>query len=666
MCGIAGIYEPEGRLADAPLLLRMAGELSHRGPDGVGLYLDNRLGMVNTRLAIVDLEGGDQPLSNENKQLWVMQNGEIFNGIELKAELEAHGHRFATNCDTEVLVHAYEQWGAACLHRLNGEFAFAIWDVAKRELFLARDRFGIRPLFLANVDGSLLFASEAKALLRHPRIDRSIDPAGLVETFTLWATSPDRAVLGEVRELPPGHFLFCQANGRVTQSRWWDLDFSACQANVNADENDLRDELFALLRDATQIRLRADVPVGAYLSGGLDSSTIATLARDLTGNPLRLFAVQFDDPAFDESRHQERMASELGIELSTIKVNGAEIAEAFPEVIRLSEKPLLRTAATPLLLLSRHVRKNGIKVVLTGEGADEIFAGYNIFRENKVRRFWARQPQSLRRPKLLDALYPYVRDLTTAAAFTRAFFGKHLTDTSDPLYSHRIRFDNTARILSLLHSDFIHRAAQTARDPKEDLIQRLPRTFAAVSPLGKAQYLEIVTFLEGYLLHSQGDRMLMGNSVEGRFPFLDYRLAEFAARLPDRNRIRGLKEKYLLRKAVAHLLPREIANREKRPFRAPIRHALLGPQAPDYVRELLSETQIACAGVFDAKQVQRLCVKCGSELNRVSETDEMALVGVLSTMLLHDMLVANPRVSAPAKPTKIVIGSKTLQLGLVA
>jgi len=657
MCGIAGTYAGAQRGASPETLLAMAGELKHRGPDGVGLYLDGRFGMVNTRLSIIDLAGGDQPLSSEDRRFWVMQNGEIYNYPELTKELIALGHRFATRSDTEVLAHAFEQWGVDCLHKLNGEFAFAIWDYNRKELFLARDRFGIRPLFVANFGGDFTFASEAKALLRHSAATRQLEPLGLLETFTLWSIQPDRSAFAGIHELPAGHYLRYGQGGLIEQRRWWDIPFVPPQEARTEHPEALAEELLALLDDATRIRLRADVPVGVYLSGGLDSSAIAALARRHTRQVLRGFAISFADPRFDESVHQDRMAMALGVDLSRIIVDSADIAEAFPRVIELAEKPMLRTAPAPLLHLSGLARRANFKVVLTGEGADELFAGYNIFREAMIRRFWAKQPGSRLRPLLLRRLYPYLaKDLNRGGAFLQAFFGAGLGNTGDPLYSHRIRFNNTARCLRFVNPALLA-AARAEGNPEERLMARLPANFADLGGLSQAQYLEIHTFLEGYLLHSQGDRMLMGNSIEGRFPFLDYRVAEFAAKLPERLRLRDMQEKYLLRKAVTPLLPPEIAQRDKRPYRAPILRAFVGPGAPAYVQELTSPSRLDAAGLFSVPAVTQLMAKAERSLETgLSETDEMAIVGVISSMLWHEQFIAAPRLAAPAEPNRVVVG----------
>jgi asparagine synthase (glutamine-hydrolysing) len=340
MCGLAGVYRTDGAPAEQSLLLAMAGELRHRGPDGTGLYVDGGLGMVNTRLAIVDLEGGDQPLSDESGRYWVMQNGEVYNYVELRDELRALGRSFATTSDTEVIAQAYAEWGPRFLERLNGDFAIAVWDRNRRELLLARDRFGVRPLFLAEYGGDVCFASEAKAILRHPRARRELDPVGLVDTFTTWATLPDRSAFAGIHELAPAHYVVVGPEGVRAQQRWWDLEFAPSAAS----EDELVDELEALLVDATRLRLRADVPVATYLSGGLDSSAIAAIGARTVDGTLHAFGVGFTDGRFDESEPQDAIAREIGVEFQRTTVDSAAIAAAFPRVVELAEKPLLRTA----------------------------------------------------------------------------------------------------------------------------------------------------------------------------------------------------------------------------------------------------------------------------------------------------------------------------------
>jgi asparagine synthase (glutamine-hydrolysing) len=661
MCGIAGLHSGTDTLPNQGLLLAMAGELHHRGPDGVGMYLDAGFGMVSTRLSIIDLAGGDQPIGNEDGRYWVIQNGEIYNHPELRRELEASGHVFCTDCDTEVIVHAYEQWGEGCLDRFNGPFAFAIWDRRAQSLFLARDRYGVRPLFIARYGRDLLFGSEVKAILRHPGARRELDPISLIDSFTLWAPLPDRTAFLGIRELPPGHWLKIGPDGEVVERPWWDLRFEPLATQRRESEDDLAEELAHLLEDSTRFRLRADVPVAAYLSGGLDSSAIAALARRVSGERLLCFAIGFTDPRFDESSAQDRIARALGVELNRITITSREIAQLFPEVIGLAEKTILRTAPAPMLALASFVHGKGVKVVLTGEGADEIFAGYDLFRESQIRRFWARDPESLNRPRLFERIYPWLtRSATGAPGFTRQFFGQGLEETGDPLYSHRIRWGTTSRLHRFLDPGLLA-SVRPEDTPTERLFARLPKEFGSFSGLAKAQYLEIATFLHGYLLHSQGDRMMMGRSVEGRFPFLDHRIGEFAARLPDSMRLRGLRDKHILRKAVGPLLPPEIAQRPKRPYRAPILSAFVGTNAPDYVAELFEPSRVAETGVFNPRTVALLWDKCRQNAEvGVSEMDEMAFVGVLSTQLLHERMVRKPVLAPVPRANRVVINDRLL------
>ena len=513
---------------------------------------------------------------------------------------------------------------------------------------------------MAELGGDLVFASEQKAVLRHPSARRELDPAGLVESFTTWCISPDASSFPGIRELAPAHYLRVGPEGVREERRWWDLRFSDAPDVAPGERSALAEELDALLADATRLRLRADVPVAAYLSGGLDSSAIVAHALEQMDETLYAFGIGFEDSRFDESGYQDLLTGARGLSLTRATVGARDIAELLPQTVELAEKPTLRTAPSPLLRLSGAVQDAGLKVVTTGEGADELFGGYDLFRENAVRHFWAREPDSELRPLLLTRLNAFIgKDLKRSGAFLVGFYRKGLTETDDPLYSHRLRFANTARLLSLLDDDVLVRAEERG-DPAERLEARLPAWFGEMTPLGKVQYLEIATFLEGYLLHTQGDRMLMGHSIEGRFPFLDYRVAEFAAGLPDQLRLRGLTEKYLLRKAVAHRLPTEIAARKKRPYRAPIVGAFVGTDAPPYVRGLLDERRLADAGLLAPEAVTRLVRKCerGAPRDAVSETDEMALVGALSVMLLHERFVASPHLAEPLIPDRVVIGDE--------
>ena len=500
MCGIAGIKEASGDAPAMDVLLSMAGELEHRGPDGVGVLLDPGVALVNTRLSIIDVAGGDQPLSDDSGRYWVVQNGEIYNHVELRAELESLGHRFSTRCDTEVIAHAYARWGVSCLHRFIGPFALAIWDRCERSLLLARDRFGVRPLFLAEHGSRIVFSSEIKALLRHPAVERALDPVGIVDTFTVWSPLPDRTAFAGVRELRPGTYLHIDALGRTDEQRWWELQFEPRGTRPALHQEELADELEELLIDATTLRLRADVPVATYLSGGLDSSMITALVALHGAQAPRCFGVRFDDVRYDEGLEQRRVASALGVELDQITVGAADIAAALPRVVELGEAPLLRTAPAPMLLLSGKVREAGYKVVLSGEGADEMFAGYDLFREAQIRRYWARDPASTMRPRLLERIYPWLNRSTTAVpSFARQFFGTALEQHGDPLFSHRVRMNATQRCLRFLAPQHVASAVEHA-DTTTRLLGILPSDFDKLSTLAQAQQVEILTFLQGYLL----------------------------------------------------------------------------------------------------------------------------------------------------------------------
>ena len=638
MCGIAGIARREPRGTCAETLGRMAASIRHRGPDGFGLFLGPRVGFASVRLSIIDVVGGAQPLGNEDGRIVIVQNGEVYNYIELRRELEAKGHRFRTHSDTEVLVHGYEEWGEAMLGRLNGQFAFVIYDRRSERLFLARDRFGVRPLFYAVSGGDLYFASEAKALFASGEVEASPDLAGLDEVFTFWAPRAPRTTFRGVLALEPGCCAVWR-DGRLETRRYFDLDYP----EAREEPPDTLQALDALMRTGVSLRMRADVPVGGYLSGGLDSSIVCSLAAAASPYQLRTFSVTFDDPGLDESVHQQEVAAGVGSLHLVQPIRRETIAQVFPDVIRHTETPLVRTAPAPMFLLSRLTRDNAIKVVLTGEGSDEMFLGYDLFKEAAVRRFCLRQPQSRSRPRLFDRLYPYLQREAQGGEFWRRFF---LTAGSgdDPLFSHQPRFQLTARTKELYSGDV--RAALVGFDALQELRGALPASFGRWSFLNQAAYLEIVTLLEGYLLSSQGDRMGMAHSVEGRFPYLDHRLFTFAASLPTRSKLCGLREKAVLRRWAAGKVPPSVAQRAKQPYRAPDAPAFFGPRRPEYVGELLDERALARARMFDPQAVAGLVRRC--EAGRATGFREnQALVGILSAQLWHHEFFERPQTLEP-------------------
>ncbi|HLJ50806.1 MAG TPA: asparagine synthase (glutamine-hydrolyzing) [Bryobacteraceae bacterium] len=622
MCGIAGVYSFDGMPADRHALLRSIRTLRHRGPDDTGLYVDGHVGLAHARLSIIDIDGGGQPMQTEDGSLAVTFNGEIFNYIELREELEGLGHQFRTRSDTEVILRMYQEFSDACVERFNGQWAFALWDRRIQRLLLSRDRFGVRPLYYTAAGNRFLFASEAKALFEYPEVERRIDIKALVQIFTFWVPLAPRTIFHGIQEIPPGHSVTVDKGG-MRSYRHWTPHYTENTA-LNGDSGA---QLLELLKSAVEQRLRSDVPVGAYLSGGLDSTLTAALIRRTATAPLKTFSVQFDDPEFDETPYQREAVAFLGTEHEEIRCTSADIGRVFPEVIRHTERPILRTAPAPLFLLSKLVHDRGYKVVLTGEGADEVFAGYDIFKEAKLRDFCARHPESHLRPLLYRRLYPYLPGLRAQSdAYRQAFF----QTGEDALFgSHISRWRMTSK-LRLFLSESIRQELRDY-DPYDDLRGQLPTEFPEWNWLNRAQHLEMTYLLPGYILSSQGDRVAMAHSVEGRFPFLDHRVAEFASRLPSHLKIRALREKYLLKTCARGLVPESIRRRPKQPYRAPEAAALTGTE---YVPELLSQDCIHKGGLFNAAAVERLTSKTLTGIG-----DNMAFVGILSTQILIDQFI---------------------------
>ena len=633
MCGIAGFVadDPTAPVARS-LLERMVGQLRDRGPDGQGYHAEPGVGLGHARLSIIDIETGAQPLANEAGTVWVSFNGEIFNYLELRATLVRQGHQFSTRSDTEVIVHLYEEYGEDFAHHLNGQFAIALWDRRRQRLLLVRDRPGILPLYFARGSKGYFFASEIKALLEQLPEKARTHAATIEEIFTFWGPlGPDTPFAG-VTSVLPGEMVSIE-RGVTRRWRWWDWAFPADGAYHQGDPADLARALHDLLLDATRLRLRADVPVGAYLSGGLDSSAVAALAVEAGRDDLRTFSVTFDDPGLDERAFQAQVQNHLGTRHTGVHCLGSSIAELLPRVIERTEHPILRTAPAPLCLLSGHVHSAGYKVVLTGEGADEVLGGYDLFKEAKIRRFWAAFPESVRRPRLLERLYPWLGlGDRMGLPYLKQFFGQGLDHPETWDFSHQLRWQTGNWLREFLLPEHRRQSFEAVTAP---LQASLPADFDRWHPFNRAQYLEARTLLAGYLLSSQGDRMLMANGVEGRFPFLDHRVIEFAARLHPRYKMRGLNEKYLLKQAVAQLLPRDVLARPKQPYRAPDASAfLVSGELPAYARDHLSSAALRASGLFDPVRVGLLLRKL-SLGRQTSARENQAFVGILSTQLWH-------------------------------
>ena len=651
MCGIAGVtyFGADHEVPSLDLLSSMAFRLRHRGPDEYGYYRDRSAGLAHARLSIIDLVSGQQPLSNEDGSLWIVFNGEIFNYVELRENLVDLGHRFRTHSDTEVIVHAFEEWGEECFSRFNGQWAVGLWDSRSGTLTLARDRVGVRPLFVWRGGGRALFASEVKAILADPGAPRAIDAGGLDQTFTYWSPYAPTTCFEGIEQVPAGSIWSVDRAGRWREREYWSPSYerqdgysgSGTRTGLSSATGKLKE----LLERATELRMvRADVPVGSYLSGGLDSSLIALLARKYAHGEFRTFSIRFADAEFDETSFQRMLASTLDSIHTEIAVTRGDIARALPAVVQHTEAPILRTAPVPMFLLSGAVREAGIKAVLTGEGADEMLAGYDLFREAKIREFWSRQPDSERRPLLFDRLYPYmVRSPRQTKAFAREFWKRGIDNPSAPDFSHQPRW-STTRALKRFFS-----AATRADVEGRHLVtplDSLPGGYGEWDLLGRAQYLEVKTLLSGYLLSSQGDRMLMAHSVEGRFPFLDAEFMEFCNGLPPEYKLLGLDEKHILKRVARGFVPDPIVKRKKQAYRAPDAIAFLTPDRPDYVDEMLSPEAVRAAGMFDPGAVRALHTKClaryraEGEATLFSNSDNMALTGILSAQLLYHQVIS--------------------------
>jgi len=634
MCGISGIIDYNCKENGRENVESMLRSITYRGPDESGIYNSQFATLGSVRLSIIDIEGGQQPLSDLSGRYWIVFNGEIFNYKELKIDLENKGITFQTRSDTEVLVQLYSIYGKNCLNLLNGQFSFAIWDKQKEEVFVARDRVGIRPFFYNIQNGVFSFASEIKALFRQKRIEKELSYENLSQVYTFWTAISPNTVFKGIYELPPGHFAIFSRKG-MNIERFWELSFNKTDSKISFQDS--MDHFHELFSDAVRIRLRADVEVAAYLSGGIDSSATVAYIKKIEPGILNTFSIGFDEKDFDESAYQNEAARYFDTTHKSMICTSKDIADSFPKVVWHSETPILRTAPAPMLLLSELVRKNNIKVVVTGEGSDEILAGYDIFKEAKIKRFWASQPESRIRPLLLKKLYPYLGQMKDVnPKMLRMFYGYKLEDTDNPFYSHLLRWNNSNHI----KKHFSENTKQLLKDYSvlDELEKRLPENFDSWDQLAKSEWLETTVFMSGYLLSSQGDRMAMANSVEGRYPFLDYRVIEFCSSLPADYKLKGLNEKYLLKKLLKNRIPEKILKRPKQAYRAPIKSVFLSKNSPDYVESMLSDEFFRKADIFNYNSIAGLIEKI-DKTGVASEIDNMVLSSVISTHLLYSQFI---------------------------
>lgn len=581
MCGIAGVYaRGQGPVPQPQILEAMAGALIHRGPDAEGFHLSDDLGFAFRRLALLDLERGDQPMYSGDRQLVCICNGEIYNYRELKRELQARGHRFHTRSDVEVCTHLYQEYGPRFVERLNGQFAVALYDAKHRRLILARDHAGIAPLFHTLVGESLVFGSEIKAILAHPEVRAQASLGGLDQVLTFpGLVSPTTAFEG-IHSLRPGHMLVVTPE-RIEDIEYWDLEFPQARDHVQRPESELVEELGQHLSRAVQLRLNADVPVGFYLSGGLDSSLLAAVVAELgSARERHSFSIAFPDRAIDERRFQRVMAEAVGSQHHEIEFEAEDIATRFERMIWHAETPVKESYNCCSLALAESVRAQGVKAVLTGEGADELFAGYVGHRLDGQRG-----------PELQD---PLERALETE--LRREMWG------DEDLFYER-NYIEFAELRQGLYAPAIRAQFDEFDCCRTGLVD--VGKLAGRHPTDQRSYLDFKLRMADHLLGDHGDRLAYAHSVEARYPFLDPGILEFATRVPPSFKLRQGQEKYLLRRLAHRYLPSEVHEREKFGFVAPGSPYLLGRDL-EWVRDHLSRAKIEADGFFDPDVVEAL------------------------------------------------------------
>lgn len=632
MCGICGFYQYKThKPADKQALLDMLHVLQHRGPDGSGTYVDRDLALGMRRLSIIDLKGGTQPIGNEDGSILTVFNGEIYNYRELRDLLGDRGHKLVSSSDTEVLVHLYEEYGDECVHLLRGMFAFAIWDLRLRRLFIARDRLGIKPLYFTQTDGELIFASEIKAILRHPSVRSDLDVEALANFLSLRYVPAPQTMFKGIRSLPPGCSLACDNRG-VKMSRYWDL-FLAEQGKNDFHEERYAEELEALLRESVRLHLVSDVPFGAFLSGGVDSSTIVALMSELLQKPVKTYSVGFDGDgeSFSELPYARLVAKEFHTDHHEVVIRPADLIELAETVTWHLDQPLAEHATLANFMVARLASRD-VKMVLTGEGGDELFAGYARYAGERIAPLFGLLPEAAKRFALAATSH--------IPGFRRqklALFALSQPDEATRFLNWFPLFNSEVK-RSLLSEDL----KETLRDHATEAVvaAQLARTDATDS-LSRMLYLDTTLWLPDLLL-ARGDKMSMAASVEARVPLLDHKLVEFAASLPPSLKIKGLVRKYLLKKVARSWLPQGIIRRKKQGFPMPS-SLWLRKQARPFLRDTLSSASLRQRGLFNPFTVEKLI----SEHEKGRADHGSLLWGLISVELWHRVFL-DARVSATA------------------
>ena len=626
MCGIAGkLYFAPGAQANRPEIEAMLRPIHHRGPDGQGIHLDGPAGLGHVRLAIIDVDGGPQPMTNEDGTVWIVFNGEIYNFQALREDLVARGHQFRSHSDTEVIIHLYEEYGLDCLRHLRGMFAFAIWDQKRRRLFVARDRVGIKPLYYCQTPEALYFASELKAIITDPKVSRETNPVALRQFFSFYYLPGEETLFKSIHKLAPGHHLVAE-QGKVTIQRYWDLQFTEERWGRTFEE--VVEELYGLLGSTVRDHMIADVPVGVLLSGGVDSSAVLNFAVKGTDKKVKAFTIGFDGNQVVDERPYARMAAQrFGAEHHELSITAEDFWNFLPTYAWHMEEPVCEPPAVALHYISELARKH-VKVLLSGEGGDEAFAGYPNY------------PHMLRLERIRRAMGPLARPVGVAADFAGSLFGHEKAQRygyalGRPLAEHYFSRTSTPTVaFNRIAKGFFSPSflAATSGDAAASFMAKLLRPVENTSLLNQMLYADTKTWLPDDLL-VKADKITMASSLELRVPLLDHKVLEFAASLRPEHKVQGNDTKRALKAAFAKVLPEEILTRKKAGFPVPYSRWLSGELAPR-VREIILSEKAKSRGYYDPKALERLV-----ETHERDNSHPKAIFSLLVVELWHRQFV---------------------------
>ena len=603
MCGICGVFDREAETKPDPSIIEeMNRAITHRGPDDDGTFFDRGVGLGARRLSIIDVEGGHQPIHNEDSSIWIVFNGEIYNCRQLQALLEKLGHRFYTRTDTETVVHAYEEFGDECVKYLNGMFAFAIWDHPRRRLFVARDRFGIKPLYYTLVDKKLVFGSELKAILKHPAVERRIDFVAFNEYLSFEYMPAPRTIFKGIHRLEPGHVLVADDSG-VDVKRYWDMSLTKSERRPPVSWRDFKDQLRVKLKEAVEKEMLSDVPIGVLLSGGIDSSAVAAMMSQIAPGAVKSFSIAFEEKSFDESRYARMVADKVGSEHHELTVTSRMMLDLVPKLMDFLDEPFGDSSIVPTYFLSQFTREK-VKVALGGDGGDEMFAGYPTLQAHRLIEYYERWVPFFMRasvvPRLIDVL-PVSKDNISLDFKARRF----ISGRGVPVASrhHRWLGSFTPEQKAEL---FIPELVQEEIDTYEVAYEHQRRCDAAQT-FNQILYMDTKLYLEGDIL-AKVDRASMANSLEVRVPLLNHRLTEWVAEVPRELKLHGLtskSSKFILKKAMEGILPNEVLTRKKKGFNVPVAY-WLNADLKELVQDQFAPAKLKREGFLNPDYVQKL------------------------------------------------------------